>query len=171
MRISWCVWALAAALATGALAQKKPDFSGTWKLDPRSRLDDVPSLKSTVIKIEQLDPKIHFQITTVRVSGETSETFDLTTDGVERKQTTGGQPCVASAQWDPWKGTELVLTIKCDTPQGTVVSTRQAKLGENGSFMTTTLTVKDKTGEKKGYGFYVKEPPPGATVPTRTVAP
>ena len=28
--------------------------------------------------------------------------------------------------------------------------------------MTTVLTVKDKMGEKKAYGFYVKQPRPGA---------
>ncbi|MGA2329626.1 MAG: hypothetical protein ABSH05_25505 [Bryobacteraceae bacterium] len=163
MRNSWYVWVMAAAFATGALAQKKPDFSGTWKLDLlRSRLDDVPGLKSSVIKIEHHEPKIHIEITTVTHQGETSEAFDLTTDGVESKQTIGGQPCAASAQWDSWSGNRLVLTVKCQPPEGAVVTTRRMKLGDKDRMMTTVLTVKDKTGEKKGYGFYVKEPQPGS---------
>ncbi len=156
----WHVWATAVLLATGAPAQTKPDFSGTWKLDLRSRLDDLPDLKNAVVKIEHHEPKIHFEITTTTRSGAAVEAFDLTTDGVEKKQTVGNQPCVASAQWDPQTGTELILAVKCESPQGTVVTTRQARLGEKGKVMTTILTVKDKTSVKKGYGFYVKGPEP-----------
>lgn len=163
MKITWCVWAMAAALATGALAQKKkPDFSGTWKLDLlRSRLDNIPDLKGSVIKIEHHEPKIHIEITTVTGQGETSEAFDLATDGVEGKQTIGGQPCAASVQWDVWSGSRLVLTVKCGPPEGMVVTTRRMTLGDKGRMLTTVLTVKDKTGEKKGYGFYIKQPQPG----------
>ncbi len=35
------------------------------------------------------------------------------------------------------------------------MTTRQARLGEKGKVMTTILTVKDKSSEKKGYSFYV----------------
>jgi hypothetical protein len=151
--------AMAAAIAIAAPPQKKkPDFSGTWKLDPRSRLESIPDLKSSVITIDHHEPKIHIETTTVSREGVDKEAFDLATDGVARKATAGSEACSASARWDSWTGTRLMLVIKCDTPQGPVVTTRQMMLGQKDKMMTTILTVQDKTGEKKGYGFYVKEP-------------
>lgn len=159
----WYLWAMGVVLATATPAQTKPDFSGTWTLDLlRSRLDQISPPKSSVIKIEHHEPKIHIEIATVTHSGTTTEAFDLTTDGAESRQTIGGQPCTASVKWGGWDGKRLLLAIQCESPEGTVVTTRRIKLGEKGRIMTTIETVKDKTGLKTAYGFYVKQPPPRA---------
>ena len=40
--------------------QKKPDFSGTWKLDPQlTRFNGVEAPKALVMKIEHQEPQIH----------------------------------------------------------------------------------------------------------------
>jgi hypothetical protein len=145
-------------LSLGALAQTKPDFSGTWKLDLlRSRFGQIPEPKETVLKIEQQDPKLVITITNRGEGGETTETLDLTTDNAVHQETIGGQPATATAQWDQWTGKRLVWKVTQDTPDGPVVTTRRVKLGEKGKILTTVLSIKDKSGERKAYEFYVKQ--------------
>jgi hypothetical protein len=143
---------LTVVLAFTGQAFEKPNFTGTWKLDPlRSRIESVPQAKNTVLKIEQQEPKIKITLSDGKTAGDT---FELTTDGAEQKVTVDGQPATASAAWDDDR---LVLTVARDTPGGPVTEVRRAKLGDRGAIMTTVLSIKDKDGEKTGFGFYVKE--------------
>ena len=148
-----CIFALlgGTVLAAGG----KPDFSGTWKLDPlMSRFDQgVPAPKGRTLTIEHHEPKLHIEIKTETREGTQDQVFDLITDGSEAKQI--GGTCTASATWGDIDGTRLVLTIKQQSANGTVVTSRLMKLGSQGKMLTTVLTIRNPNGTEKADEFYV----------------
>ena len=148
--------AIIALAAPGIRAAEKPNLSGTWKLDPlRSRFDKIPAPKSGVLKIEHQEPKIHISVEMASKKGESTQSLDLTTDGAEQKVTIDGQPATADAYWEDDR--HLVVEVKHDTPSGQQVETRRMNLGDKGKMLTTVLSLKDPSGLKSAYGFYVKE--------------
>lgn len=141
------------SLSFAAWSSQRPNFTGTWKIDAeRSRIADVPAVKNTVLKIDQQDTKVVFTTTN---GDRKPDTFELPIDRTPQKVTIDNQPATASASWDDER---LVLTITRETPAGPVTETRSAKLSDTGKTMSTIYTLKDNTGEKRGYGFYVKQP-------------
>jgi hypothetical protein len=145
---------MCSALALGA--DGKPNLSGTWKLDPlRSRFDTIPAPKSGILKIEHQEPKIHISVDMATRHGENTETLDLTTDGSAQKLTIDGRPATADAYWEDER--HLVVEVRRDTPAGQEVETRRMHVDEKGKMLTTVLTLKDTSGQKNAYGFYVKE--------------
>ncbi len=153
-------WLIIAALSTSAImaAATKPDFSGSWQLDPlRSRYDaKVPAPKSGSLIIEHSDPNVRIELTTMTAKGPEHYSFELTTDGTEVSKTIDGKPYTALAHWGDINGTRLVLTIKQETPSGTVETSRMMRLGDKGKILTTVLTIKDSSGQRKANEFYTK---------------
>ena len=149
----FCLAILFILLNFAAWALQRPNFTGTWKIDAeRSRIDAVPTLKNSVLKIDQQDTKV---VVTTLNGDRKPDTFELPTDGAEQKVTIDNQPATARASWDDER---LLLTITRETPTGPVTETRSAKLSDTGKTMSTIYILKDNTGEKRGYGFYVKQP-------------
>ncbi|MBI4907849.1 MAG: hypothetical protein HY820_29765 [Acidobacteria bacterium] len=156
MSVALRLCAMTVVLGLGLLAQKpnKPDFSGTWQLDLlRTRFGAVPPPKSLVIRIEHRDPQIRILAITTTDKGETRETLELTTDGKQLSQLEQGQPCMAAARWDQWTGTRLVV----DVNKGSTSRSRRYTLGTKGKSLTTMLTLKDGSGEKKVYEFFLRQ--------------
>jgi len=144
--------ALCAISVAGIRAAGKPNLSGTWKLDPlRSRFDAIPAPKSGMLKIEHQEPKIHITVEMAGKHGETTEVLDLTTDGAEHQVTLGGKPATADAYWEDDR--RLVVEVK----RGDLVESRRMSIDEKGKLLTTVLSLKDASGQKSAYGFYVKE--------------
>lgn len=146
------VTAAASLLAAGG----KPDFSGTWKLDPlRSRFSkDLPAPKELTLTIEHHEPKLHVHLKMDGRRGAEDVAFDLTTDGAESQQAGSGGTYTASVRWGDIDGTRLVLTIKEQSPSGTVTASRVMKIGANGKIMTTVLTEQDGKGTERADEFY-----------------
>jgi hypothetical protein len=144
--------ALFAISVAGIRAAEKPNLSGTWKLDPlRSRFDAIPAPKSGLLKIEHQEPKIHIAVEMAGKRGDTTQVLDLTTDGAEQKVTIAGQSATADAYWEDDR--HLVVEVK----HGEQTETRRMNLGDKGKMLTTVLSLKDPSGQKSAYGFYVKE--------------
>ena len=151
---------LIATLAVAELlaAAPKPDFSGTWKLDPqRSRYNaKVPAPKSVTLAVEHRDPRLRIDMTTVTANGSQNYSFELTTDGTEVTKTIDGQPVTAQVRWGDIDGTRLVLTIKQSLPSGTMETSRTLRLGDKGKILTTVLIINDSGGQRKANEFYTK---------------
>ena len=150
------LWLFLAFSLLAIAAAQKPNLSGTWKLDPlRSRFDAIPAPKSGVLKIEHQEPKLHLTVDMAGKNGASTQDLDLTTDGTEQKITIGGQPATASAYWQDDQ--HLVIEVQRETPGGTLVESRRMHPGDKGKMLTTVFSVKDTSGQKSAYGFYVKE--------------
>jgi hypothetical protein len=145
---------LAAVLAVAQDTPARPDFSGEWRLDlMRTRFNEVTPPKSVIWTIDHEEPKLTITITRETDSGRFTDTLHLVTDGSEQQATVAGQPATVSATWDdPYL---IVRTVR-QTASGSSEMVRRFKLGDKGKILTNVLTVKDTSGEKKAYEFYMK---------------
>jgi hypothetical protein len=152
-----CVLAAVSGVALAAVA--KSDFTGTWQLDPQmSRFDkDFPAPKSMRLTIDHHEPKLHVEIKSETKQGPQDMVFDLTIDGTEAKGTNSEGPYTASAEWGDADGIRLVLTIKQQSPKGTVETSRVMKLGSEGKMLTTVLTVQCQGREQDAYEFFTRK--------------
>ena len=147
------IYALIFLASTCVWAQEKPNYSGTWKLDPlRSRSEAVKQPKELVLRIQHQEPDLRLEIVRDTDGGQQTDALQLKTDG--NPVQTGD--ATASASWDQWNPDRLVLSIERRTPTGPVTMSRELRLGEKGKTLTTILTAKEGSGEKKAYEFYVK---------------
>ncbi len=132
----------------------KPDYSGTWKLDPvRSRLAHEEDTK-LVFKMEHNEPAIRIVVTDAKAE---NQPLELTTDGVEHDAQLDGRPAKVSAAWDQWGEDRLILTISQKDGSGEKTLVREFKLGDKGRILTTVMREKDGSGEKRAYEFFVKQ--------------
>ena len=156
MKIALGICILAAIGGASLAAGTKPDFSGTWRLDPLlSRFSkDFPAPKSRTLMIQQHDPKLHIEIKTENNVGTRDHVFDLTIEGTETKSSNSGDDSTASVSWGDIDGTRLVLTIKERSSSGPVVITRVMKGGSEGKMLTTVLTVETPAGTQSANEFY-----------------
>jgi hypothetical protein len=150
-----CFYALMLLVPGLMWAQEKPNYSGTWKLDPlRSRSEAVKQPKEMVLKIQHAEPNLRIEIVRDTDKGGKTEILELKTDG----NAVQAEDATVSAAWDPWKPQHLLLTIERRTPSGPVSLMREIRMGDKGNVLTTILTAKNGTdAEKKAYEFYVKE--------------
>jgi hypothetical protein len=161
LKTIFAIFILAAVSGVAFAASAKPDFSGTWQLDTReSRFDkELPAPKSMTLIIEQHDPKLHIEIKSESKHGPQDLVFDLITDGPEATETVSGNTYTASIESGDVDGTRLVFTIKQQTPNGDVVTTRAMKLGSERKILTTVLTVESQgVPEKTAYEFFERKP-------------
>lgn len=78
----------------------KPDFSGTWKFNPRKSVLQIPAPDSSIFVVEHREPV--FRIRRTHVFGQKSDTFslDLTTDGKEVTVDRGEAQIRARVYWE-----------------------------------------------------------------------
>jgi len=156
MRSIFCMSVLVTAAVALVAAGGKPDFSGTWRLDPmRSRFTkDLPAPKELTLTIDHHEPKLHVRLKMEGRRGKEDVAFDLSTDGTESQQVVAGDTYTASARWGDIDGTRLVLTIKEQSANGTVTTSRVMKIAANGKMLTTVLTEQDAKGTVRADEFY-----------------
>lgn len=125
------------------LAQSKPDFSGTWKMDvAKSDFGALPAVQGGTLKIEHKDPSLKLTTTTMGASGERTFELSFTTDGAECTNFVGNIEVKTVAKWD---GETLVLEHKA--AGGEVVVKDRWSLSPDGKTLTLVRQWSGSQGE------------------------
>ncbi len=117
-------------LVSAALAQAKPNFSGTWKVNiAKSDFGPMPAPQSGVSKIEHADPKLKLTSTITGDMGERTVTMEFTTDGAENTNKFGPMEMKSRLRWE---GAELIIESKASSDQGEFTAKERWSLAEGG---------------------------------------
>jgi hypothetical protein len=114
------------------IPQKKPDFSGEWKLNVQaSTLSPIvaPAAQRGVLRIEHHEPRFKAHQTIVLAGKPVESTFELLTDGREVVANAGGRRILSTLLWD---GDALVVTWRIHGPEGEVTISFRYQLQEGG---------------------------------------
>jgi hypothetical protein len=98
------------AFATSMLAQSKPNYSGTWKLNvSKSSFDPLPTPDSRTDVIVHNDPTIKINVDQKGGQGDMAATLNYTTDGKEATNQMGPREVKSTLNWE---GSNLVINSK-----------------------------------------------------------
>jgi hypothetical protein len=137
--------------ALTAAAQTKPDFSGTWKMNPAKSKFERGGPNSITIKFEQKDANLSEVMTLGGDGGggERSVEAKYTADGKETDVAMGDQTVKGSIKWEgetliiAWKGDDRSFTRKCKlSADGKIMTLEVINSNSNGT--ATDLVVFDK---------------------------
>jgi hypothetical protein len=156
-----CLVAVLFPLPTAALA--KPDFNGTWVLDPNRSFSNPPGLEQTMTVVHTDDQiKVDAKIKTQQGEQKVDETYKL--DGAEADFTPpGGQPGAKGkrkAMWLPGtRGVVIEDVVTSDSPNGPVTRkiTRKWTLSPDGSVLTVDYYFDDPRGSFEAKRVFVKK--------------
>jgi len=146
-RAAFCTAVLALAVTALAFAQAKPDFSGTWTLDPaKSVMGGGPggppggrgpggpmTVKQTATELARETSR-----------GERTMTMTYKLDGTESTNAMGPMTSKSTASWN---GDQLVIKTVRETPNGTMETTETWSLGSGGKELTVVTA--SPRGERK----------------------
>lgn len=134
-----------AAASNMALAGDKPDFSGTWKLDPdKSVFGPLPPPSSLISKIKHNDPELVIETTQDGPQGEQTSTAKYSTDGTETSNSMQGNEVKSKAAWD---GKTLVINSNLDAGGAQVKLVSKYSLSEDGKTLTNALSISAPQGD------------------------
>ena len=112
------------------VAQIRPDFTGTWKLNgDKSKFSSPEAPANVIVRFESDGPILHETLTTVRSGFESTAKLNYKLNGGETINHVGDEEIKATAKWD---GETLVLEWK---DQGGT-STRRFAMAKDGKSMT-----------------------------------
>jgi len=171
------VLALAGLFATFATAADKPDFSGSWKMNPsKSDFGPMPAPDKLERNIKHADPTLSMSSVTVGAQGEMKTEETYTTDGKESVNKIGGAEIKSVAAWD---GDKLVIKSKREV-QGMEISIVQNwSLSGGGKVLTVVTNASTPQGdfvltavlEKQDGGSATAAAPAAAAVTTASAGP
>jgi hypothetical protein len=132
-----------AAAAGMAIAADKPDFSGTWKMDPdKSVFGPLPPPTSITTKISHKDPDL--TVATTQVGPDQESTFKYSTDGKETTNSMQGNEVKSKAVWE---GKTLVVSSNLDAGGAQIKLTAKYSLSDDGKTLTNALTINSPGGD------------------------
>lgn len=142
-----CLLAIALALSLCAVAQDKPDFSGTWQLDvAKSDFGGLasPDSQTNAIQHKGVNIKLNQTIQGEAVhGGETSTERNYKTDGTPTVNKLGPSDAASTATWD---GNTLVIVTRLETPDGNLEVKDFWKLESGGKQMVVSREFKNQDG-------------------------
>jgi hypothetical protein len=150
-RTLFALAAILAFVATPAIAQVKPNFSGTWQLDVvKSDFGGQPAPESMTLTIVHKDPSIKTTSTQKTAEmGEVKNDRNITTDGKENanKLNMGmmGEQNITSKT--TWVGKTLVTTYSLEV-QGMSLAVKDTwDLSADGKVLTSTRVITTPDGD------------------------
>lgn len=155
---------LFASLATMLLAQQKPNFSGTWKLNvAKSDFGILPPPESQTTIIEHSDPAIKMTVDMVGAQGTMNYTLDATTDGKENAVKMGPRDVKVAFSWE---GTALNVNSKLSFNDQEVTLKSIWSLSADGKVFTQNTHITSAMGELDQKFVFDKQT--GDSMPTTT---
>ena len=134
-----------AALATVALAQAKPNFSGEWKLNvEKSNFGPMPAPEKMSMKIDHKDPSMKVSQSQSGPQGDMTFDASYSTDGKETSNTFGPMTAKSTAKWE---GETLVIDTKLETGGGELTIKGKWTLSADGKQMTNNSHIVSPQGE------------------------
>jgi hypothetical protein len=134
--------------AAAVLAQARPNFTGTWKMDvPASDFGPMPAPERTTVKVAHQDPEFKVNVTQVNQQGETVHEIAYTTDGKENTNTLNGTIELRSTS--RWDGDFLVIDAKGNTGDREFTMKDRWALSEEGKTLTIERVLASSQGEAK----------------------
>jgi hypothetical protein len=132
-------------ISAGVYAADKPDFSGTWKMDPdKSLFGPMPPPASMTLVIDHKDPDISVNQTSTGPGGDQNVTSKYSTDGKETVNNFMGTEVKSKAHWD---GKMLVIDSSLDAGGGPVKVTSKWSLSDDGKTLTDALNISSPQGD------------------------
>ncbi len=119
----------------------KPNFTGTWRFDPRKSALQIPTPDSTLFIIEHREPVFHFSRTHVFQGKADTIDLQLTTDGKEITGQHGDIEFRSRAFWD-----EETLVFETNLQQGEDdgVNIVRYKLGNAGNLLMAEESLRSR---------------------------
>jgi hypothetical protein len=134
-----------AAFATSMVAQSKPNFSGTWKLNvSKSSYDPLPAPDSRTDVILHNEPTIKIDVDSKGGQGDFVGTINYTTDGKEVTNHLGPREIKSTLAWE---GNNLVVNSKLMFNDAEVSIKNVWTLSDDGKTLTQNAHITSPMGE------------------------
>jgi len=127
------------------MAQAKPNFSGTWKVNmAKSDFGALPAPDSRTDKIMHEDPDLKVHVAQISQMGEINYDAVYTTDGKESTNSINGNVFKSTVKWD---GDDLSLDTKGSFNGNDVTIKDRWTLSEDGKTITVQRHFSSTMGE------------------------
>ena len=147
LRNAVSVLALAGLAATLASAADKPNFTGTWKMNPaKSDFGPIPPPDKLERTIKHDDPKMVVNTINVGMQGEMKSEAVYTTDGKDSINKTAGMEVKSVAAWD---GDKLVIKAKREAQGMEITTVDTWTLSADGKVLTSSNALSTPQGDFK----------------------
>jgi hypothetical protein len=146
-------------VASGCSSVDRPNFSGSWKLDPaQSNFGPVPGPSESTQVIEHNEPLLRLTAESEGFMGANSVEFEFVTDGSEKPQSVDGRSRETQTYWDE---SVLVTEWVIDNPgQPQFEMVDRRSLSADGQTMTVDRHVRSNWAEWEQKAVYVRVPRP-----------
>jgi hypothetical protein len=145
--------------SVAAFAAAKPDFSGSWKLDPaKSDFGQMKAPDKMERVIEHKDPEIKVKTTQSTPNGDRSTETAYTIDGKEQKQDSPRGAVMYTPKWD---GDAVVIesrrSVTVGGQQVDITGVERWSLTDGGKSMTIDTKMVLPQGEITMKAVFVKQ--------------
>jgi hypothetical protein len=132
-------------IAAAAYAADKPDFSGTWKMDPdKSVFGPTPPPTSMTLIVDHRDPDISVNQSSTGPEGDQNISSKYSTDGKETVNNFMGTDIKSKAHWD---GKVLMIDSSLDAGGTPVKVTSKWSLSDDGKTFTDVVSISSAQGD------------------------
>jgi hypothetical protein len=147
------------------LAQQKPDFSGTWKLNvAKSDFGPLPGPDSRTDVITHKEPSLSNSVTAETAQGKQQYTVSYTTDGKEAVNNIGPREVKSTLKWD---GSNLKISSKFLYNDSPVTSEVTWSLSADGKTLTVSAHFTSSMGEADQKFVFEKQEGGAASTPAK----
>jgi hypothetical protein len=152
---SFTMLLMIAAATLVAMAADKPNFSGTWKMDPdKSVFGPVPPTASLVLAIDHKEPAISVHQTSSGPEGDRDLTSKYSTDGKETTNDFMGTPVKSKVRWD---GNTLLIDSSLDAGGMEVKLSSKWTMAADGKTFTDVVNISSPQGDLEITYMLVKQ--------------